>query len=365
MLIVLVENAENWSGACYELMILAKNLVKLNHNVIVVSKTNTNVTKKFKKENLNLFECKISNDSDLFAFIRLYRFMKHTKPDIVEIYNQKAYWIVSIICKMLKTKCIINRNVLSENRNKRLFSFLFNRLVDKVVAVSEAVKKHLVTYFGCNEDKIKVIYPAKIISEYENNKESTLRKELNMCENAFLYCYLGRLSSEKSLENLINAFSIVNNTYRNTKLIIVGEGNSNYVSFLSNEIKKTNLDKNIIMLGFRSDVFNIFNGCDVIVNPSSMESFSLSNIEAMLCEKPLISTDCGGIDYIVDGENGFLVQPNSIDELRKKMIYVFENKHILKVVSEKAKQTVINRFTVKRMVEQYLHLYDDILNKRK
>lgn len=359
MKIVLVENADKWSGACYEVLLLAKGLIKLNHKVYIISKPFTSVTQRFKKEGLDVFECKITNDGDIIALFKIKAFLKKIKPDIVEIYNQKAYWIVSIICKIRKIKCIINRNIHLKSRTKKLFSFLFNRLVDKVVAVSKAIKDTLHKDFKVNCSKIEIIYPCKDLDIFKNNDgKTTLRKELGFPDDIFVFGFIGRITPEKGLYLLIEAFSSIIKKYNDAKLVIIGDGNNNILEKLKKLIIEKNLSNSVVMLGFRTDILNVFNAINTFVHPSFSESFSLSNIEVMASKKTLISTSVGGVvDYIIDNENGFLIPPKTIDELKYRMLYVMENREILKTVSENAKKTVFERFGQKNLINDYLKLY--------
>ncbi|MFW5799215.1 MAG: glycosyltransferase family 4 protein [Spirochaetota bacterium] len=361
MNILLVENAEKWSGACYEVMLLGKNLIKKGYNVTVVSKPDTIVSEKFRDKGLEVFECNILNDGDIMAFFKLLSFFKKYKPDFVEIYNQKAYWIVGTICKLKNIKCFINRNLNWLPKNKAVFRFLLKFISPTIIAVSNAVKQTLINGLAYPSAGIKVINPVIEKETYiNNNGHSTIREEFNISNDINLFGYIGRISPEKGITYLIDAFSkTVKDGYK-AKLMLVGDGKEKEVTAVKNAIDTYNLNERIIMTGFRSDIVNILNGIDVYIQPSLQEAFPISILEAMACGKTVISTNVGGVpEIITHKENGFIVSPKNTEELREAMITAIKSKSTHNTIKEKARETILNNFTEEQLVNNYINLFKE------
>lgn len=364
MKIILIENADKWSGACYKVMLLARELMKIDYEVIVVTKPNTIVTDMFAKANLNLYPCKILNDADIFAFFKLRKLFIKFKPDIVEIFNQKAYWLGSILCRMMKIKCVINRNIDWLPKHKKLLSFLLRHFAYRVVAVSEFVRDIVHKDLNYPYEHIKVIYSCKEMDILKNNDgKSGLRDEFGLLDDDIIFTYVGRLASEKGLTTLISAFAGVVKQNPKAKLFIVGDGSDKFIDTLSLMINEEKLLQCVYMTGFRFDVLNVLNATDIFVHPSIYEALSQSIIEAMALGKLVIATNTGGItEYLRDNINGFIVEPGNASALRAKMLYVLENRFELEHIKEQAKQDVIEKFDKKNFINDYINFYDNLIS---
>ncbi len=317
MRVILIENADKWSGACYKVMLLSKELTKKGYEIIVVTKPDTIVTEMFIESGIEVYPCSIKNDADIPALFKLRKLFKVFKPDIVEIFNQKAYWIGSILCKLMGIKCVINRNIDWLPKRKRLLSFLLRHFAYRVVAVSEFVKNMVHDELNYPQENIKVIYSCKEMELFEKNEgKSNLRNELGLADNTTVFTYIGRLAPEKGLTNLIKAFANVVKKKPQSSLVITGDGDERFIKTLSALIRNNQLTDSVFMLGFRRDVINILNATDIFVHPSVYEALSQSIIEAMASGKLVIATNTGGIpEYIRNDENGFLIEPGDQVEL--------------------------------------------------
>lgn len=109
------------------------------------------------------------------------------------------------------------------------------------------------------------------------------------------------------------------------------------------------LDKRIILLdeiGY-GDLLEKYDGMDIVVCPSYIESLSLTIIEGMMNSKIVITTDGTGIaDYIEDGVNGFICKAGDVESLREKMQYVIDHFYELDYMRENARKTYEKYFTL-------------------
>ena len=167
--------------------------------------------------------------------------------------------------------------------------------------------------------------------------------------------FVGRLSKEKGIESLIRLSEILP---KNIHLVIIGSGP------LENEIKQTAKDhSNIDFLGYlpKNKVIPLIRGSFALIQPSLAEGISTTMLEAMACRIPIIASNVGGNkELIINNENGFLVNPESINEINKKIIELSENKILVKNFGQKSSELVKN-FEWSNIGKKYLELYKSLL----
>ena len=167
--------------------------------------------------------------------------------------------------------------------------------------------------------------------------------------------FVGRLSKEKGIESLIRLSKILP---KNIHLVIIGSGP------LENEIKQTAKDHaNIDFLGYlpKNKVIPLIRGSFALIQPSLAEGISTTMLEAMACRIPIIASNVGGNkELIINNENGFLVNPESINEINKKIIELSENKILVKNFGQKSSELVKN-FEWSNIGKKYLELYKSLL----
>ena len=167
--------------------------------------------------------------------------------------------------------------------------------------------------------------------------------------------FVGRLSKEKGIESLIHLSGILP---KDIHLVIVGSGP------LENEIKKiAKIHSNIDFLGYlpKNKVIPLIRGSFALIQPSLAEGISTTILEAMACKIPIIASNIGGNkELIINNENGFLVNPESIDEINEKIIILSENKILVKNFGQKSSELIKN-FEWSSIGQKYLELYESLL----
>jgi glycosyltransferase involved in cell wall biosynthesis len=167
--------------------------------------------------------------------------------------------------------------------------------------------------------------------------------------------FVGRLSKEKGIESLIRLCKIIPKTIH---LVIVGSGP------LENEVKKTAKDNsNIDFLGYlpKNEVIPLIRGSFALIQPSLAEGISTTMLEAMACGIPIIASNVGGNkELIINNVNGFLVNPEAIDEINEKIINLSENKILVKNFGQKSSELIKN-FEWEHIGKKYLDLYESLL----
>jgi len=184
------------------------------------------------------------------------------------------------------------------------------------------------------------------------------REKMGIRSTDFAIYFMGRLSSEKNPDIFIEAAKKVFKKHFNIKFFVVGDG------IMKDEIEKSIIkfgNDNLIYLGYQSDIPRFLSTADIFVLSSKAEGFPLSNVEAMAMGVCVIASDVGGVgDAVKDGETGFLMQPNSVEELVEKIEFAISQKEILEKISKNARKSVEENFSIEILGQKYKNLYENI-----
>ncbi len=227
---------------------------------------------------------------------------------------------------------------------------LFSARRAKNVIVPSNYLKKIVSNWGVNPDKIKVIYNAFDGINCDFNKEE-LRRDLNLDFEDKIIISSGRLVPWKGFNVLIKAFKDFNNKEPKSKLLIAGEGGER--EDLLNLIKDLNLEKKVILLGRldRELLMKYLKASDLFVLNTSYEGFSHQLLEVMALGLPLLTTKVGGnVELVSDRENGLFFDFNDQNKISELMFEFFSDSVLRYKLSENSKKR-IEDFTEYKMLD--------------
>lgn len=188
----------------------------------------------------------------------------------------------------------------------------------EVVAVTPSLKKTAL-----------LTNPRQEISIIPNGIDVDLFKPYNhfrKSDDEFRLIIVSRLIERKGIQYVLKALSELKDNC--IKLIIIGEGN--YGSELKKLCKDSGLSEQVVFLGFRSreEIPRHLSQSDVFILPSLAAAFGNVVAEAMACGLPVIGANEGGIPDLVSFENGILVQPGNIEQIKSAIIKMKLNKEM-------------------------------------
>ncbi|MEM4260247.1 MAG: glycosyltransferase family 4 protein [Candidatus Woesearchaeota archaeon] len=150
--------------------------------------------------------------------------------------------------------------------------------------------------------------------------------------------YHGRISREKDLKTLLRAFVRLQSRFKNIKLMIVGEGLLEIKEMLSKR-------EGVILIGPKNDVVPYLQAMDIYALTSLTETTSLSTLEAMSCELPVVATSVGYIkEYITSGINGFLFSKQDVYSLTKILEKLITSQTLRLSIGKSARKTILDKF---------------------
>ncbi|MBU1372231.1 MAG: glycosyltransferase family 4 protein [Bacteroidetes bacterium] len=254
------------------------------------------------------------------AWKALNKLIEKQKPDLIYT-NTSGILISAFIAKKHNIKHIwhLHEIILRPKIFTIAIGKLINSYSDKVVVVSEAVKRHWKKYIEVS--KITRIYNG-IKTTKKLLKESDLRSELNILPQEIVITMIGRINQWKGQDYFLDIAEVLLSENKNLKFVMVGDpfpGNEYMANNLEERISKMKFKDNIINLYYRTDINRILEITDIFICPSILpDPFPTVILEAMSAEKAIVATMQGGaLEMIVENETGLLIPINKPQEAAK------------------------------------------------
>jgi L-malate glycosyltransferase len=231
------------------------------------------------------------------------------------------------------------------------------------VAISDAVRDAMVARNEAPASKVTTIHNGMPAINTQGFKgREAVRQELGIPPEALFVLCAARLEKEKDISTLVQAIAKLKGSSR--PIYCASAGTGKLRDALEAEIKQAGIADSMRLLGFRDDVLNLMDACDLFVLPSLAEPFGLVLIEAMALGKPVICTNAGGPREIVEnGVTGILTSPSNSDELANAIQSFVQNPAMLKQMGEAGYARYSREFTAKRMAEQMIQLYERVTGR--
>lgn len=228
-------------------------------------------------------------------------------------------------------------------RNK-IKGMYYSRYIDLFVGVSKYTVCHILKDYGrFLQKKSKVIYNGIDTSVYQGRRDKNFGK----------FIVVSHLRASKGIQDLVEAVNLLPTELRGQiRFDIYGEGPME--KFLKNKVKALHLQSVIHFKGSSPELPRIFRNYSYLIQPTYMECFSLSILESLAANVPVVTTTVGGnLEVITEGENGFIFPPGDIPGLAVILSdIVLSRKSITKNVSRKVEEN----FYLQKMVQEHLDL---------
>ena len=187
-------------------------------------------------------------------------------------------------------------------------------------------------------------------------KRKSLRNELDIKNNDFVFISIGQLNKNKNVLNTVKAFHKAFAGKENYKLLICGEGKQG--KKISKYITDHKLVNKVSLLGYRNDVRDLLQISNCYISSSLREGLSRTVGESMMCGLPCIVSNKRGLNDWVDENGGLLFNPKSVKDICLAM-QMIQNKD-LKLIGEHNKRKV-QEFSSKIVVSQMEEIFDKVL----
>ncbi len=305
-----------------------------------------------------------SNKMSYLKFVgSLKKVIKEFGPDLVHAHYATSYGLIGALSGFhpfvisawgtdvmkFPQKNFINKAILKYNL----------RMADVICATSHTIKDFLIPV---TNKPIQVIPFGVDTNEFKKKEVAGL-----FDKDSFVIGSIKPLEPLYNTDVLINAFASlkIKHPDQPLKLMIIGEGSQ--MEHLKKLSKKLKLQNDITFTGriAFSEVSHYFNMLDVLVNISDYESFGVSVIEAMACEKPVVATNTGGLKEIIENSNfGSLVEVGNVEQTAVEIEKYMLDEELKQTVGKTAREKVVQKYNWDNNIKQMIDVYSHLIKKK-
>lgn len=298
---------------------------------------------------------------------------------VIRAYNPDIHIILHMTCDWLSQ---LDQKMIDQRLAK----------VDLVLGCSNHVINQVQSKFPHHAHISRTLYNGVSLEEFAQANGGSQDDHASQDKRLL---FVGRISPEKGIHTLLNAFEIVIQQVPDVKLDIVGSPGSapfefmalvsddplvkdlsrfyqgslkrsNYITQLQKQLTPNTRSRVNFAGSFpHHEVIKYYQQADILINPSLTEAFGISLVEAMVSKIPVVVTRVGGMQEIVkEGITGLIVEPDNPDELANAIISLLKSDSLSKSMGEAGYNHAVNLFTWQHISDQLWDFYTDILNKK-
>lgn len=225
---------------------------------------------------------------------------------------------------------------------------------DKVIAISDYVKKRVVKYYGIDEKKIEIVHNGINLDKYSPKKYTLKSLKANGTK---MVLFTGRITYQKGVDYLIAAAKKV--VAKNDKVIFMVVGTGDMQNQIINQAAELGLSNKVFFPGFLrgADLEKIYKSADLYVMPSVSEPFGLVALEALANKVPVIVSNQSGVAEVV--EHALKVDFWDVDELANKILAVINHSALQKTLSFNGHENV-QRCTWDLAADKLINIYNGL-----
>lgn len=321
---------------------------------------------------------KITPIADLLAIIKLFFFLRKEKPLIVHSHTPKAGLVTMIAANLarvpIRLHTVAGLPLMETTGIKRVILNLVEKLTyacaTKIYPNSNGLKEIIVQEKFCASSKLKVLgngssngidigyFDPGLFTESQN---LDLRQSLNIGTSDFVFIFVGRLVSDKGINEMVAAFESHQILHPQSKLLLVGDYESDLDPLAPKTLEAIQNNSAILTTGFQADVRPYFALANALIFPSYREGFPNVVMQAGAMGLPCIVTNINGCNEIInEGINGVIVSVKNTTSLLLSMNDFVENSQLFVQLQTTSRSMIAARYNQQVIWEAIKNEYDQL-----
>jgi glycosyltransferase involved in cell wall biosynthesis len=365
MFVIHIDTAVTWRGGQNQALLTALGQQARGHRIIVVAHPDGELRRRASQA-VETVPIGPHGEIDLAAAWQLSRLLKRWQPDVVHAHDPHAVALGGLALSLgrpASDPVLVAARRVDFHIRGNAFSHWKYRQVTCFVAASHAIAEMLAED-GIARQRVVTIHEGIDIDRVQQAPTVNVHQEFWLPAGVPVVGNIAALVPHKGQKHLVDAAARVVRQVPDAHFLILGEGELR--APLERQVKELHLEKHVLLPGFRTDVLSLLKAFDVFVMSSVTEGLGTSVLDAMAAARPIVATRAGGIpEVVVDGETGLLVPIRDHEQLAGAIVRLLTDRDLRDRLARAAAARVRAAFSVDRMVDETLALYETLAGTRR
>ncbi|WP_088102184.1 N-acetyl-alpha-D-glucosaminyl L-malate synthase BshA [Halalkalibacter urbisdiaboli] len=306
---------------------------------------------------------------DLTLASKMAEVARRQKLDVLHVHYAVPHAICAILAKQMcdhdfqivTTLHGTDITVLSNDPSLRQLIRYGIEQSDVVTAVSNDLVTQTKELIRTNKE-IETIYNFIDERVYVKNDIGCLKGHYGIKPDENVLIHISNFRPVKRVTDVVKSFYLISKQIK-AKLLLIGSGPE--LTTARQLVREFGIEDRVVMLGNQKHIAELLSMSDLMLLLSEKESFGLVALEAMACKVPVIGTRVGGIPEVIeDGVTGYLCDVGDVECVADRAIMLLKDKALHQSFAQKGLERVTTTFYSARIVEQYEHLYQQIVTNK-
>ncbi|MEI6125894.1 MAG: glycosyltransferase family 4 protein [Pseudomonadota bacterium] len=292
------------------------------------------------------------------ALIQLFKLLKKLRPHILHCFLFRANILGRLAGRLAGVPLIISslRVLEAHKKYKHLIDRLTSSMVNKYIAVSEAVRLFTIRQVHLSPDKIVTIYNGIALEPAVQDKPCSFTADKNLTS----ILLAGRFEQQKGHAVLIHALTHLLPRAQNIKAYFFGEGPDE--ACIKDMVKREGISDAVVFMGVVEDILPYMQQMDIVVLPSLWEGLPNVLLEAMAAGRPVVASRIDGVaEVVIDGRTGLLFEPGNAEALAEALRSLIRNKELAEAMGRAGRERVKIKFSLEKNLQETMALYQTML----
>ena len=337
---------------------------KIDHQVLLCT-PHTRLAEIAKEKGYNYHTLEFTSEYDLKWIKKIKEIVKKEKIDLILIHNSTAHTlcVMADLIFRLGVPMVFFRTLIKRVDTNPFRKWKYNyKNLRKVICVSEAVREALLPAIK-DHSRLPIVGSATNLEEFHiRHKRGVLQKELGLDEDTLIIANISAFVGFKDHITFVNTAEILKPQLPKAKFVLIGVGE------LMDEIKalakEKGLENDIIFLGFRKDIPEIFPDFDIFLFTSKLEPTGGVLLEAYASHVPVVAAKAGGVpEVIVDNKTGLLCEKENPEAFANAVLKLVNNPELKQDFVKNGYEYLLENFTKEVIAQKMLNELQDVYNK--
>lgn len=338
---------------------------KTEHQVLLCT-PGTRLAEIAKEKNYNFHTLPFTSEYDIKWMRKIKEIVKSEKIDIILIHNSTAHTlcVMASLFFGIKVPMVFFRTLIKRVDTNPFRKWKYNyKNLKKIVCVSEAVRQALLPAIK-NPERLSIVGSATDLNEFKTTeKKGILQKELGIDPDTLVIANISAFVGFKDHITFIKTAAILKNKIEKVKFLLIGKGE------LEDDIKQLavqeGLENDVLFLGFRKDIPEIFPDFDIFLFTSKLEPTGGVLLEAYASHVPIVATNAAGIpEVVVNNVTGILCEKENPQSFAEGVMRLVNNEALKKQLTQNGYQHLLDNFTKEVITEKMFNELQDVYNTK-